>query len=67
MDLKVFKDTFTYLGCRWEGRAEIPIDTELLIPDYLPPVFKVVKCMFYLVVLQKGIAGSRLRLEGYLR
>ena len=67
MDLKVFKDTFTSLGCRWEGRAEIPIDTELLIPDYLPPVFKVVKCMFYLVVLQKGIAGSRLRLEGYLR
>lgn len=67
MELKVFKDKFVSLGSRWEGRAEIPIDTEILIPDYLPPIFKVVKCMFYLVVLQKGMAGNRLRLEGYLR
>ena len=67
MDLKVFKDKFISAGRRWEGRAEIPVDTEILIPDYLPPIFKVVKCMFYLVVLQKGAAGNRLRLEGYLR
>lgn len=67
MDLKVFKDTFISAGRRWEGRCEIPVDTEILIPDYLPPVFKVVKCIFYLVVLQKSTAGNRLRLEGYLR
>lgn len=67
MALKVFEDTFYSQGKQWEGKTEIPIDTEILIPDYLPQVFKVVKCLVYLVVLQKNISGSRLRLEGYLR
>ena len=28
---------------RWETRQELPVETEILIPDYLPAVFKIVK------------------------
>ena len=67
MALKVFEDTFRSQGKQWEGKAELPVDTEILIPDYLPQVFKVVKCLVYMVLLQKNVSGARLHLEGYLR
>ena len=28
---------------RWETRQELPVETEILTPDYLPAVFKIVK------------------------
>ena len=39
MELKVFKDTIASYGGRWETRLELPVETEILIPDYLPAVF----------------------------
>ena len=45
MELKVFKDTIASYGGRWETRLELPVETEILIPDYLPAVFKIVKCL----------------------
>ena len=67
MDLKVFRDTLSTMGSLWETKAELPIETELLIPDYLPQVFKIVKCFIYLVNLQKQVTPGRLTVEGYLR
>ena len=67
MELKVFRDTLTGMGSLWETKAELPIETEILIPDYLPQVFKIVKCFIYPVVLQKQAAPGRLTVEGYLR
>ena len=43
MELKVFKDTIAAYGGRRETRLELPVETEILIPDYLPAVFKIVK------------------------
>lgn len=43
------------------------METEILIPDYLPQVFKIVKCFVSLVVLQKQILNGRITLDGYLR
>ena len=40
MELKVFKDTLAAYGGRWETRQELPVETEILIPDYQPAVFK---------------------------
>ena len=67
MELKVFKDTIASYGGRWETRLELPVETEILIPDYLPAVFKIVKCLIAPVVLQNRVAGGRWQVEGYLR
>ena len=67
MELKAFKDTIASYGGRWETRLELPVETEILIPDYLPAVFKIVKCLIAPVVLQNRVAGGRWQVEGYLR
>lgn len=67
MELKVFKDTVAAYGGRWETRLELPVETEILIPDYLPAVFKIVKCLIEPVVMQNSIASARWQGEGYLR
>ena len=67
MELKVFKDTLMAAGGSFDAKAELPVEAEILIPDYLPQVFKIVKCFVHLVVLQKQVIGARVTLDGYLR
>lgn len=67
MDMKAFKETVYSCGDRWRSRLELPLEAELLIPDYQPPVFKIVKTLVLPVVLQKHTAEKKLALEGYLR
>lgn len=67
MELKVFKDTLSTVGSLYDSKVELPIETEILIPDYLPQVFKIIKCFVYPVVLQKQVSGGRCTLDGYLR
>ncbi len=67
MELQVFKNTAAAYGGRWETRLELPVETEILIPDYLPAVFKIVKCLIEPVVLHNNITAARWQGEGYLR
>ena len=67
MELKIFRDTLPQAGADCTVKAELPLETEILISDYLPPVFKLVKCFAKPVVLQKQLQPGRLTLEGYLR
>ncbi len=67
MELKVFRDTLSAAGSFCTVQSEIPMETEILISDYLPQVFKIVKCFVKLVVLQKQLQQGRLTLDGYLR
>ena len=67
MELKIFRDTLPQAGASCTVKAELPLETEILISDYLPPVFKLVKCFAKPVVLQKQLQPGRLTLEGYLR
>ena len=67
MELKIFRDAMPTAGTDCTVRAELPLETEILISDYLPPVFKLVKCFVRPVVLQKQLQPGRLTLEGYLR
>ena len=60
MELKVYKDTVTAAESICDTKLELPVETEMLIPDYLPQVFKIVKCFVYLVVLQKQVTAGRL-------
>ena len=67
MDLKVFRDTISAAGRFCRVKAEIPIETEILISDYLPQVGKILTCIPKMVVLQQKLQPGRLVLEGYLR
>ena len=67
MELKIFRDALPAAGANCTAKAELPLETEILISDYLPPVFKLVKCFAKPVVLQKQLQPGRLTLEGYLR
>ena len=67
MELKVFRDLLYAGGGCCTVKAEIPVETEILISDYLPQVFRVVKCFARPVVLQKQLQPGRLTLEGYIR
>lgn len=67
MELKVYNDSVTAAETICDTKLELPLETEILIPDYLPQVFKIVKCFVSAVVLQKQVSTARLTLEGYLR
>lgn len=67
MELKVFRDTLSAAGGSCTVKAEIPIENEILISDYLPQVFKLVKCFARPVILQKQLQPGRLTMEGYIR
>ena len=67
MELKIFRDALPAAGASCTVKAELPLETEILISDYLPPVFKLVKCFAKPVVLQKQLQPGKLTLEGYLR
>ena len=67
MEIKVYKDTVTAAQSICDTKLELPIEAEMLIPDYLPQVFKIVKCFVHLVVLQKQVTAGRLTVDGYLR
>ena len=42
MELKIFRDALPAAGTNCTLKAELPLETEILISDYLPPVFKLV-------------------------
>lgn len=67
MELKIFRDTLSAMASLCESKAELPVEAEILIPDYLPQIFKIVKCFVHLVPLQKQVLAGRLTVEGYLR
>lgn len=67
MELKSYQDTVMTSQNICETKLELPVETEILIPDYLPQVFKIVKSFVYPVVLQKQVMAGRLTAEGYLR
>ncbi len=67
MEIKMYNDTAWAAATVCDTKLELPVETEILIPDYLPQVFKIVKCFVNLVVLQKQVSGARLMVDGYLR
>ena len=67
MEWKVFRDTIAAAGRFCAVKTELPIETEILISDYLPQVGKILQCSTQMVVLQTRLQPGRLTLEGYLR
>lgn len=64
MELKIFRDALPAAGTNCTLKAELPLETEILISDYLPPVFKLVKCFVRPVVLQKRLQPRQAAIGG---
>ena len=67
MELKVFRDMIGVSQQLCDLTLEHPVETEILIPDYQPEIFKIVKSFVSPVILQKQVQTGKLTLEGYLR
>lgn len=67
VELKIYRDTIRTMGSICDIPLEVPLEAEILIPDYLPAVFKIVKTLVHRVVLQRQLQGGRLLVEGYFR
>ena len=67
MELKVFRDMIGVSQQLCDLTLEHPVETEILIPDYQPEIFKIVKSFVTPVILQKQVVTGKLTLEGYLR
>lgn len=67
MELKVFKDTVSVWQQLADLTLELPVETEIMLPDYLPEIFKVIKSFVTPVILQKQVVAGKLTLEGYFR
>lgn len=63
----MYKDTVRKNELLCNQKLEHPLETELLIPDYLPGIFKIVKALVFPVILQKQVSGTKYAVEGYLR
>ena len=67
MELKVFRDMIGVSQQLCDLTLEHPVETEIMIPDYQPEIFKIVKSFVTPVILQKQVLTGKLTLEGYLR
>ena len=61
------KDTVNIRQQLCDLTLETPVETELVIPDYQPEIFKLVKSFLIPVVLKRQALGGKLSLEGYFR
>ncbi len=60
------KNIPVYLGLT-DSYFELPIETEILVPDYIAEVFRIVKCTIGHTVFQKSLISGKILIEGYHR
>ena len=60
----MYQDTVSAGQVICDTKQELSVEAEILIPDYLPQVFKIVKCFVACVVLQKQFSAGRLTVKG---
>ncbi len=44
---------------------ELPIETEILVPDYIAEVFRIIKCTVGHTIFQKSLVSGKILIEGY--
>lgn len=65
MELSVHKDTVLSYQGSIDTTFEMPIETEILVPDYVAEVFKIVKCTVGHTIFQKQLSAGKVVIEGY--
>ena len=58
------KYSISYLDLIFSGVQEVPIDSDITLPDYCPDIGKILKCQVSASVLSRNISGDRLAVEG---
>ena len=58
------KYSISYLDLIFSGVQEIPIDSDITLPDYCPDIGKILKCQVSASVLSRNISGDRISVEG---
>ena len=58
------KYSISYLDLIFSGIQEIPIDSDITLPDYCPDIGKILKCQVSASVLSRNISGDRIAVEG---
>ena len=58
------KYSISYLELIFSGIQEIPIDSDITLPDYCPDIGKILKCQVSASVLSRNISGDRIAVEG---
>lgn len=65
MELKVIKELVTVNEVVYDSFTELPIECDVLLPDYCPDMMKVLKCCVTPVFTQTTVDGGSLTVEGY--
>jgi len=65
MELKVIKESVTVNEVVYDSFTELPIECDVLLPDYCPDIMKVLKCCATPVFTQTTVEGGSLTVEGY--
>ena len=64
MNYDLDKYNFSILDIIYKGIQEIPIDSDLTLPDYCPDIGKILKCQISAGVTSRNISGDQLNIEG---
>lgn len=65
MELKVIKESVTVNEVVHDSFTELPIECDVLLPDYCPDIMKVLKCCAEPIFTQTTVEGNSLTVEGY--
>ncbi len=65
MDLSVMNSNIPSYQGLLDSYFEMPIETEILVPDYIAEVFKIIKCTVGHTVFQKSLISGKILIEGY--
>ena len=65
MDLKVMKEAVAVNEVVCDLFTELPIECDVLLPDYCPDIMKLLKCCATPVFIKATVEGSSLTVDGY--
>ncbi len=65
MELTVHKGSILAYQGSLDTSFEMPIETEIVVPDYIAEVFKIVKCTVTHTIFQKSLISGKILVEGF--
>lgn len=65
MNYDLSKYKLSMLDIIYQGVQEIPIDSDLTLPDYCPDIGKMLKCQISAGIASRNISGDLLTIEGF--
>lgn len=67
MEWKVIKESIAANEVVCDSFTEVPIEYDMLLPDYCPDIMKILKCCAQPVFTQSAVEGGAFTAEGYVQ